>query len=546
MALRFAEQAAEAYRFPLTIGHLLDAALATAADREIVYRDQVRLSYRQLRERIGRLASLLAGLGAREGMTVAVMDWDSHRYLEAYFAVPMMGAVLQTVNVRLAPAQISYTLAHAQAQILLVHRDFFPMLETILPQLPGIEAVIAITDGADVPLPSCAAGEYETLSGAADPNFAFRDFDENAMATTFYTTGTTGEPKGVCFSHRQIVLLALAAKAPFGVTQPGGLGHGDVYMPLTPMFHVHAWGVPYIATLLGVKQVYPGRYDPQTILDLREHEGVTFSHCVPTILRMVLDAAAKHNADLSGWRIKIGGSALTAALCKEGRSRGMVLVSGYGMSETAPTVAVARAPAGDADEEAQIAAMTASGVPIPLVSARIVDSQMRELPHDGKAQGELVLRAPWLTTCYMGDAAASEALWRGGWMHTQDVATIDPDGTIIIRDRLKDVIKTGGEWLSSLTLENLISRVEGVAEVAVVGVPHARWGERPIAVIRCTGAVPPTLEAINAPISAAVARGEFSRYALLDGLEVVQEMPKTSVGKIDKKVLRAQLSRTPP
>ena len=546
MALRFAEQAAEAYQFPLTIGHLLDAALATSADREIVYRNQARLSYRQLRERIGRLASLLAGLGAREGMTVAVMDWDSHRYLEAYFAVPMMGAVLQTVNVRLAPAQISYTLAHAQAQILLVHRDFFPMLETILPQLPGIEAVIAITDGADVPLPSCAAGEYETLIGAADPNFAFRDFDENAMATTFYTTGTTGEPKGVCFSHRQIVLLALVAKAPFGVTQPGGLGHGDVYMPLTPMFHVHAWGVPYIATLLGVKQVYPGRYDPQTILDLREHEGVTFSHCVPTILRMVLDAAAKRNADLSGWRMKIGGSALTASLYKEGRSRGMVLISGYGMSETAPTVAVARAPAGDADEEAQIAAMTASGIPIPLVSARIVDSQMRELPHDGKAQGELVLRAPWLTTCYMGDAAASEALWRGGWMHTQDVATIDPDGTIIIRDRLKDVIKTGGEWLSSLTLENLISRVEGVAEVAVVGVPHARWGERPIAVIRCTGAVPPTLEAINVPISAAVARGEFSRYALLDGLEVVQEMPKTSVGKIDKKVLRAQLSRTPP
>jgi len=546
MALRFAEQAAEAYQFPLTIGHLLDAALATSADREIVYRNQARLSYRQLRERIGRLASMLAGLGVREGTTVAVMDWDSHRYLEAYFAVPMMGAVLQTVNVRLAPAQIGYTLAHAQAQILLVHRDFFPMLETILPQLPGIEAVIGITDGADVPLPTCAAGEYETLSGAADPNFAFRDFDENAMATTFYTTGTTGEPKGVCFSHRQIVLLALTAKAPFGVTQPGGLGHGDVYMPLTPMFHVHAWGLPYIATLLGVKQVYPGRYDPQTILDLREREGVTFSHCVPTILRMVLDAAAKRNADLSGWRMKIGGSALTTSLCKEGRSRGMLLVSGYGMSETAPTVAVARAPAGAADEEAQIAAMTASGIPIPLVSARIVDSQMRELPHDGRAQGELVLRAPWLTTCYMGDAAASEALWRGGWMHTQDVATINPDGTIIIRDRLKDVIKTGGEWLSSLTLENLISRVEGVAEVAVVGVPHARWGERPVAVIRCTGAVPPTLEAINAPISAAVARGELNRYALLDRLEVVQEMPKTSVGKIDKKVLRAQLSRTQP
>ncbi len=538
MALRFAQRAREAYQFPLTIGHLLDSAVLTSAGREIVYRDQARFDYRSFRERIGRLASVLAGLGAQEGTTVAVMDWDSHRYLEAYFAVPMMGAVLQTVNVRLAPAQIMYTLVHAKAEILLVHRDFFPMLETLLPQLPNIKAVIAILDGADLPLPSGVAGEYEQLSAAADPVFAFRDFDENALATTFYTTGTTGEPKGVCFSHRQIVLFVLHAKAPFGALQAGGLGHGDVYMPLTPMFHVHAWGMPYMATLLGLKQVYPGRYEPQTILDLRKREGVTYSHCVPTVLRMVLDAADRCAADLSGWRMKIGGSALTAALCKEGRGRGMVLVSGYGMSETAPTIAVARTRSGNDDEEAQIAAMTVSGVPIPLVSARIVDSEMRELPNDGKTQGELVVRAPWLTPCYIDDPAASDALWRGGWMHTQDVATIDPDGTIIIRDRLKDVIKTGGEWLSSLTLENLIASVEGVAEVAVVGVFHARWGERPIAVIRYTGAAAPTLESINAPIAAAVARNELSRYALMDRIELVEAMPRTSVGKIDKKALR--------
>jgi fatty-acyl-CoA synthase len=541
MALRFAESAEEAYRYPLTIGHLLDSVTMTAGNREIVYRDQVRFSYRTLRERIGRFASLLRGFGGQEGMTVAVMDWDSHRYLEAYFAIPMMGAVLQTVNIRLAPAQIAYTLAHARAEILLVHRDFLPIVDAILPQLPAIKTIIVIADGADIALPGYAAGEYEELSAAASPDFVFRDFDENAMASTFYTTGTTGEPKGVCFSHRQIVLQALAARAPFGVTSGGGLGHGDVYMPLTPMFHVHAWCVPYIASMLGLKQVYPGRYDPDTILDLKQREGVTFSHCVPTILRMVLDAADRRGADLAGWAVGIGGAALTPALCAEGRRKGMILVSGYGMSEAAPVLAIARWRACDQDEAARIAAMTVSGVPIPLVSVRIVDEDMRELPADGKTEGELVVRAPWLTPCYTGNVEASQALWRGGWMHTQDVATIDPDGTIIIRDRLKDVIKSGGEWLSSLTLENLVANIPGVAEVAVIGVPHERWGERPVAVIRYAGDTPPaTLAEINAPILAAVDRGELSRCALLDRVEVVEAMPKTSVGKIDKKVLRAR------
>jgi fatty-acyl-CoA synthase len=543
MGLRFAEPAREAYRFPLTIGHLLDAALLTAADQEIIYRDQERYTYRQLRERIGRLASLLTRLGAQEGMTVAMMDWDSHRYLEAYFAVPMMGAVLLTVNVRLSPAQVAYTLKHSKAEIVLVHRDFFPLLEAILPQLSDVKVIVAINDGADVALPGFAVDEYERLSAAASPDFSFRDFDENAIATTFYTTGTTGEPKGVCFSHRQIVLLVLAGNAPFGVTRGGGMGRADVYMPLTPMFHVHAWGIPYIATLLGVKQVYPGRYEMDRILTLREREGVTYSHCVPTILRMVLDAAAKRNTDLSGWTISIGGAALTAALCREGVRRGMVLVPGYGMSETAPTVAVACRRARYPDEDSEIAAMTISGVPIPLVSARIVDADMRELPADGKTQGELVLRAPWLTCCYVGNAPASEDLWRGGWLHTQDIATIAPDGTIVIRDRIKDVIKTGGEWLSSLTLEGLVSSVDGIAEAAVIGVTDARWGERPIAVVKRSGDAAPTLEAINAVIGAAVARGELSRYALLDRLEIVDEMPRTSVGKIDRKALRARFER---
>ena len=546
MPLRFAEPTEDAYRFPLTIGHLLDAALVTSGEQEIVYRDQLRFSYRELKQRIGRLATLLTDLGAEEGMTIGVMDWDSHRYLEAYFAVPMMGAVLQTVNVRLSPAQVAYTLNHASAEILLVHRDFFPLIDAILPSCPKVKAVIAIMDGAEGDLPAYAKGEYEALSAAAAPDFPFRDFDENAVATTFYTTGTTGNPKGVCFTHRQLVLHTLACNAPFGSTAQPGLGVDDVYMPLTPMFHVHAWGIPYVATMLGIKQVYPGRYEPDLILDLREREGVSFSHCVPTILQMVLAAADKRGADLSGWLMTIGGAALTQALWREGTKRGMTIVAGYGMSETAPTLALCRRRFGaDGSEESDMAALTMTGVPVPLVSIRIVDEQMRDVPADGKTRGEIVTRAPWLTPCYTGDPDNSKLLWKGGWLHTQDVATIDAEGYIQIKDRLKDVIKTGGEWICSLTLEDLIAGTEGVAEVAVIGVPDARWSERPIAVVVAAAGATPTLATVNAPLQAAVDDGTISRFALLDRIETVDALPKTSVGKIDKKLLRAQFAAAP-
>jgi fatty-acyl-CoA synthase len=547
MPLRFAEAAPEAYQYPLTIGHLLDTAMMTSGDQEIVYRDKHRFTYREFRGRVGRLASLLTDLGATEGMTIAVMDWDSHRYLEAYFAVPMMGAVLQTVNVRLPPPQVAYTLAHAKAEILLVHHEFLPLVDAILPKLPGIKAVVLIADGTDTPPPAYAKGEYEALSAAASPDFGFRDFDENAIATTFYTTGTTGNPKGVCFSHRQLVLHTMAVCGPFGDTRSRGLGIDDVYMPLTPMFHVHAWGVPYLATMLGLKQVYPGRYEPAMICDLYRNEGVTYSHCVPTILQMVLAAAAAKGTDLTGWMMTIGGSALTPALCEEGRRRGMEIVAGYGMSETAPTLSIAHLPSyTELDEAGQVAALVKAGVTVPLVSARIVDEDMNDVPADGVSRGELVVRAPWLTPCYTGDAEASAALWRGGWLHTQDVASLDSKGTIVIRDRLKDVIKTGGEWVGSLDIEELVAGVEGIAEVAIVGVPDTHWGERPIAVIAAAPGGGPTLEALNAPIDAAIKAGRISRYAHIERIETIDALPKTSVGKIDKKLLRAQFGATTP
>lgn len=543
MPLRFPNPAAEAYHFPLTIRHLLDGVLTKAGEQSIVYRDEMAYSYREFVERVNRLASLLHGAGAEQGTTVAVMDWDSHRYLESYFAVPMMGAVLQTVNIRLPWPQIAYTLNHAEAEILLVHRDFFPIVEQLLPDLPHVKAVVAIMDGADGDPPTWAMGEYEALSAAASPDYPFEDFDENAIATTFYTTGTTGNPKGVCFTHRQLVLHALAVCGPFGAsTALPGIGLGDVYMPLTPMFHVHAWGFPYIATMLGLKQVYPGRYDPELICRLRADHKVSYSHCVPTVLKMVLTIAEETGADLHGWKMTIGGSSLSKTLYMEARERGMELSAAYGMSETCPVIVKAVCRFSDPvedREEATLNALTLSGISIPLVEVEIVDDEMNPMPHDGQMRGEVVVRAPWLTPCYTGNADASNALWRGGWMHTQDIATIDPQGNVQIRDRLKDVVKTGGEWVDSIQLEELIATVPGIVEAAVVAVPDAKWGERPLAVVVAKSDITPTLQLLNAPVEQAIAAGLITRYARLDRFESVDQLPRTSVGKIDKKVLRA-------
>lgn len=543
MSLRFPQPAAEAYHFPLTIRHLLDRTLITSAEQEIVYRDRFRYTYRDLVDRIGRLASALRGLGADQGMTIAVMDWDSHRYLESYFAVPMMGAVLQTVNVRLPEPQIRYTLEHAKAEILLVHSDFFGLAEAMLPSLRRVKGVVAIMDGDQgTVLPVWAKGEYEDLLTDASPDYPFEDFDENAVATTFYTTGTTGNPKAVAFTHRQLVLNSITVNAPFGagVLNPN-LGVGDVYMPLTPMFHIHAWGAPYVATMLGLKQVYPGRYEPEMICRLRREHRVTYSHGVPTVLQMLLKGAETTGTDLTGWKMTIGGSALSKALCAAARERGMLMVAGYGMSETCATVSLSRCREGHADDDGlAVEDLTAAGLPIPLVSVRVVDDDMNDVPHDGVTRGELVVRSPFTTLCYVGDEAGSRALWRGGWLHTQDIATIEADGYIRIRDRLKDIVKTGGEWIDSIQLEELVATAQGVAEAAVVAVPDARWGERPLAVIVPKPGAQIDLDLLNAPVDNAIAEGAITRYARLDRFELVEQFPRTSVGKIDKKVLRAR------
>lgn len=524
----------------LTIGSLLDASLAGSAGRHISYRDQPPISYRDFHERVARLASVLRDHGVEPGDTVAMLDWDSDRYLACYFAVPMMGAILQTVNIRLSPDQIRYTLQQSRARVLIVHRDFAPLIETLRHELPDARHYVLIADGDADGLPIWASGSYGDLLERSPADFRFDDtLDENSVATTFYTTGTTGLPKGVCFTHRQLVLHSLSFAAALGAD--GQLGYGDVYMPLTPMFHVHAWGFPYVATMLGLTQVYPGRYEPARIVDLHKSHGVTLSHCVPTVLGMVMDAAGSRGISLEGWKMLIGGAALSPDMLEDAQAIGLRILAGYGMSETGPVVSVMRASA--LSESHHSAAR--SGYPIPLVTVSVVDEAMNPVPRDDRSQGELVVRSPWGTSGYIGDAVASEQLWRGGWLHTQDVATLHEDGSVQIRDRLKDVIKSGGEWICSQTLEALISADADVAHVAVVGVPHPQWQERPVALVVPRKGAEPDVDRIMRALDEAVERGEISRYAKLDRIEIVDELPLTSVGKIDKKAIRASLQDRP-
>lgn len=530
--------AAEAYAYPLLIKQLLHTPRATARMQEIVYADKRRMTYSDFFQRLGRYGSLLAHLGVGRGETVAVMDWDSHRYLESFFAVPMYGAVLLTVNVRLSPEQIAYTINHAEAGVLLVNAEFLPLLEQIKGELKTVHRYVLLSDE-PMPLPAGFAGEYEALLAAAHGDYEFPDFDENTRATTFYTTGTTGLPKGVYFSHRQLVLHTLAVTSALALSPAQGRFHrGDVYMALTPMFHVHAWGFPYIATLAGVKQVYPGRYQPESLLRLKAKEGVTFSHCVPTILAMLLNSPLAKDVDFSGWKMVIGGAAFPGALAQAALERGIDVFAGYGMSETCPVLTLVRV-AEDQDSADRVEARTRTGHPIPLVELRTIDSDFVDVPRDGQSVGEVVVRAPWLTQGYLGNPGASDDLWAGGYLHTQDIGHLDEDGCLRITDRLKDVIKTGGEWVSSLALEDLIARCPGVAEVAVIAVPDTKWGERPAAlVVKKPEAADLDADAVRAQVAEAAAAGQVSRYAVPAHVWFVEALDRTSVGKLNKRALR--------
>ena len=536
-------RASSAYSYPLLIRQLWHTPMACNPDAEIVSGTEWRFSYRELRARVGRLASGLTSLGVKPGDTIAVMDWDNHRYLECFFAVPMIAAVLHTINVRLSSEQILYTINHAEDDVILLHADFVPIIEQIRDRIENSPCFIFLSDTPAAALPEFCSDEYEALLQGGDADYEFQDFDENTVATTFYTTGTTGDPKAVFYTHRQLVLHTLALIGGLSSADSSSRVHrGDVYMPITPMFHVHAWGFPYAATLLGIKQVYPGRYDPARLLALIESERVSFSHCVPTILQMLLTAPEAAEIDLCGWKVVVGGAALPQGLAQVATQRGINLFTGYGLSETGPVMTMSdMAGVYAVDPDADVADRCKTGKPMLMVDLRVVDTEMRDLPRGGSITGEVVVRAPWLTPGYAGNPEGSEQLWQGGYLHTGDVGYLDEGGSLMITDRMKDVIKSGGEWLSSLELENIVSACASVAEVAAFAIGDDRWGERPmLAVVGSPGAAPEAIvsEAMAA-VQAGVDAGQFPKWALPERVEVLDELPRTSVGKLDKKRLRA-------
>ena len=528
--------------FPLLIKSLLQTPLQNAPDVEIVSDGLMRYCYRDFEGRLKTLARGLSSLGVGQGNVVAVMDWDTHRYFECFFAVPMLGAVLHTVNIRLAPAQIAYTIDHAEDDVILVHADFLPLLEEVMPLVKrDVSLILMRDDPAQLHESSFDfITNYDVMMAVPADDFVFPDFDERMRATTFYTTGTTGEPKAVAYSHRQLVLHTMGLLAGLGPIETSNrLHNGDVYMPITPMFHVHAWGFPYAATLLGIKQVYVGRYDPSKLLRLITEEGATFSHCVPTILQMLLSAPGADDTDLSNLKMLIGGSALPRGLAEAALARGINVYAGYGMSETCPVLTVSLL---DPDDEAAVEPRLKTGNPIPMVDLKTVDKSMTEMPRDGVTTGEVVVRAPWLNAEYLKRPDDTRVLWEGDYLHTGDVGHIDSAGTLVITDRMKDVIKSGGEWVSSLELESLSSAVEGVADVAAIGIPDEKWGERPLLLIVARDGVEEDaiIDGIVAAAHAAVASGKMSKWAVPEQFRFVDEIFKTSVGKVDKKRLRAE------
>ncbi len=519
--------------YQLLIKNLLLTPVTYNPTQEIVYKGEKRFTYEQFHQRVKKLANALVEMGIKKGDTVAVMDYDSNRYLECYFAVPMIGAILHTINVRLSPEQILYTIDHAEDDLLLIHNDFLPILNQIKGRIDTVKEYMILNED-----DSC---EYEKKLSSQNSEFDFPEFSENTIATTFYTTGTTGMPKGVYFSHRQLVLHTLGTISSISsVENQGRFSQGDVYMPITPMFHVHAWGLPYIATMLGVKQVYPGKYIPDVLLELIDKEKVTFSHCVPTILHMLLNSPKINEVDLSNWKVIIGGAALPKAMCLNALKKGIDIFAGYGMSETCPILSLAHLDESmlELDDESQANIRVKTGKSTALVELKIVDENMNEIAHDGESTGEIVVRTPWLTQGYFKDKKNSAALWKNGYLHTGDIANIDKNGFVKITDRAKDIIKISGEWVSSLELEDIINQHSNVSEVAVIGQTHEKWGEVPLGLVVLKENSQVTEKELEKFIKDFIKKGIMARESMLVKIKFVDMIDKTSVGKVNKRELR--------
>ncbi|AJH14267.1 fatty acid--CoA ligase [Myroides profundi] len=542
MKIKTIESANNAHAYQLLIKDLLENSLRVNPKHEIVYKNQERFNYYELYSRVKQLCNVYQELGLEGGSVVGVIDYDSHRYLMNYFAVPISGNVLHTINWRLAPEQMLYTINHAEDEVLVVHEDFLPIVESIKDKMTTVKQIIIIRDHTnEVKTTLNIKGYFDDLVSSSSKEYSFLDFSEEAVATLFYTTGTTGDPKAVYFTHRQLVLHTMVEMSVLSLMNEGfKITSKDVYLPLTPMFHVHAWGLPYVATALSLKQVYIGRFEPQSFLEIFRKEKPTISHCVPTILNMLLTSPAASDIDLSNWSVLIGGSALSKPLARRAMERGISVVTGYGMSETCPllTTSYLSLETIQNDLESQLDIRTRTGRAALLVDLKVIDEDGVEVPKDGKTLGEIVVRAPYLTMGYYKDKKKSEELWEGGYLHTGDIAWIDENNDVKIVDRSKDVIKTGGEWMSSLALEEMISSYPGVVDAAVIGIPDDKWGERPFALVVAKVGVEITEKDLVEHMQKYVDKQVINKWAIPDRFVFVDNIPKTSVGKISKKRIR--------
>ncbi len=548
MTVRKIERTPAAYHYPLLIKSLLRTPLIYSPRQEIVYGDTFRYDYTTLNARVCRLAGVLKDMGVAQGKTVAIMDWDTHRYLEAFFAVPMTGCVLHTLNVRRSPDDLAYIINHAGDDVILVHTDFLPVLDSIQNRFDTPKKIILLDDGGMEQRPDSKldiVGEYEDLLKGQPDTFDFPDFEEDAMAATFYTVGASGTPKGICFSHRQLVLHTYGMAAGLCAYRfPLSISAEDVYMPLTPMFHVNAWGLSYLFTLLGAKQVYPGRKSPEELLGMIAGEDVTFSHCDPSFIHTLINCPNIQDIDLSRWKVVVGGAPLTPAVCRTALDSGINLCSVYGMAETGPLLAAAvlKPHMADWPKEKQVEVLCRTGLPAPLVDMEIMDVLGNPLPHDGKSIGEVVVRAPWLTQGYTRDPERSKRLWSDGWLHTGDIGFIDTEGYLQLTNRTRDAIKTGGEWIPSHELERIIAQHEAVSEVAVTAIPDEKWGEKPMALVVLKPAFKDSVSESDLRdfCKRHVREGALHAYAIPEKIALVDTIPRSSVGKVSKRMLRQQ------
>jgi fatty-acyl-CoA synthase len=528
--------------WPLTVSHLLDRAELFYGKSEIVSvrpdKSKTRGTYTDLAKRSKRLANALRALGVREGDRVATLSWNHQQHLECYFAVPSMGAVVHTLNLRLHPDEIGYIANHGEDSVVVVDQCLLPLFDKLKAKIKSLKHVIVVKDS-DAPLPE-KAHDYEALLAAASEDFAWPQLDENTAAMLCYTSGTTGNPKGVLYSHRSILLHALVT----GLSNCLGCGITDVVLPVVPMFHACAWGLPYIAVLNGAKLAFPGPHlDPVSILSLMESERVSLAGGVPTIwlgILATLDADPK-KYDLSAMRtMAIGGSAAPAAMMEGFKKRhGLDVTHAWGMTETSPVGTVARVKPhlrGEIDHEMPV--RQTQGFATPLVETRHVDDAGKVLPWDGEAMGELEVRGPWVAASYFGgegkDRFVTEADGKQ-WFKTGDVVKIDAEGYVTITDREKDVIKSGGEWISSVAIENALMSHPAVLEAAVFAAKHPKWAERPVAAIVFKPGQSATDEELAQHISP-----KLVKYALPDLYLRLDAIPRTSTGKFLKSKLRAE------